>query len=58
MEDSKEGILNIDDCIAEALDLKIIFFEKIPSRPTALCSLSTCSKSSETGEETEDDDED
>lgn len=58
MQDTKEGISNVDVCIAEALVLETTAFENIHVRPTASSSSRTCLESSKTEKEVEDNKED
>ncbi|XP_070002706.1 uncharacterized protein [Nicotiana sylvestris] len=57
LEDAKESISNIDECIVEALNLETTAFENILARPSASSSSSTCSESSKTEEEVVDEEE-
>lgn len=45
LEETKQGIANIDGCIAKALKLETITFNNIPARPTASSSSSSSSES-------------
>nr|XP_009608999.1 ensconsin-like [Nicotiana tomentosiformis] len=55
LEEAKEGITNIDGCIAKARELEIATCENLPSRPTAFDSSNTNSKYSGSKVETEED---